>query len=828
MNKKASILTLIAAAALPAAAAITGQWRLHPTFDNSVTKVVDSPTRTYFTGYPQTYNANIQQLSLPDCMLFYYDKEGDEIVAAAARHDMASTTVRLIEYNPRKEYLMVVYDNQDIDLLYDDGSVVNIGALKNAVMPTSKAVNAVSFDPDNDLAWVATDFGYVAINDERHEVAESRNYGETLQEVVHIGDDIYILHEGQWHKAPYKASRMKFTDYNEVTGLLPDTRFYHMSPTRVLVCEPHEDHSYTISICDVKNGVLEEIRNTTANYVSTVRPSKRGFMLTSYSAFVEAITSTGYFEYAERPQDDKGNNLSACWDFQESYNVAPRKGVKAYSRGADKKYAVSKDYMLPNAPNAYISREMIYHPQYGTLVSTYGTDNMMSSTSYSMPNLLSGLKDGLWTPYSTEYRNTQQANVGQTPRGFAIDPDDNKYIYQGSSFSGLTRLNLEDPSDILHFTHPADATASKPGFVKMFDTSTGWKRIASVTDPAFDADNVLWAYFFDYDNKDRLTFRFWNRADRRATTDAASAREWKTLTKTLADFPKISAKFLPLKTSVNKNLIFFMSSGGLFVLDHNGTPENGADDKITTFTKVTDQDGNTVRLTSPNQLWEDPQTGVVWISSAEGLLYCTPRNLLQGQGVLNKVKVSRNDGTSLADYLLNGVEIAGIAHDSEGRKWIASVGAGVVVTSSDGKTVYQEFTAENSELPSNNLYSIVYNPSAGSMLMSTDKGLCEFFIGGSTQGVSDTDAVRAYPNPVAPDYYGWITIDGLPDNSLVKIVDVKGNLVRELGRASGGSVQWDANNLHYDRVKTGVYYILASPGSDGGGETRVGKIMVMN
>lgn len=112
-------------------------------------------------------------------------------------------------------------------------------------------------------------------------------------------------------------------------------------------------------------------------------------------------------------------------------------------------------------------------------------------------------------------------------------------------------------------------------------------------------------------------------------------------------------------------------------------------------------------------------------------------------------------------------------------------------------------------------------------MISTDRGLCEFFIGGSASRPAQEDEVRAYPNPVTPDYYGWVTIDGLPDNALVKIVDAQGNLVRELGKAEAGSIQWDVYNMHHQRVKTGVYYVLSSS-STGGSESNVTKILVMN
>lgn len=829
MNKKSCLLTLIAAAALPATAAISGQWRLHPTFDNSILKIIDTPTRTYFIGYSQPYLYNVPALSKPDCSLFFYDKEGDELVAAAQRFDMANTAVRKIAYNPEKEYLFVIYDDQDIDLLHDDGSVSNIGAIKNANMPGSKVINNISFDPFHDTVWLATDFGYVAIDDDRNVVSESRNYGSPLESIARLGDDLYLYDGEQLLTAPFKNSRMHLSDYSVTDKFSPTTTFYPMSENRVLVWEPLPDNDHSLRVMDIDKGTLKEVDVRNLKYVTQVLPSKSGYTASDYGTIYIFLTSNGKTEYVRRPEEEKGRPVGSTWDLKELFTGRPRKGLRSFKVDSSTNPSeLTRDYMLPNAPNAYISRNMVLHPVYGMLVTAYGSDNLLNASTTTPLNLLSAYKDGNWKPLSYAYLNPEVERIGESPRGIAIDPDDNRYIYVGSTFSGITRMNLEDPKDIIHYTHPADAMADKPGYVKMFESSTGWQRVAPVTDPAFDNDKTLWTYFFDYDNNDKVTFRFLTAADRKASKDAASARPWQTLTKNLSEFGHLNGKFLPLKSSVNKNLLFYMSDGKLLIIDHNGTPADGSDDKVTAITNFSDQDGNTIKPRAPYQLKEDLQSGIIWISGLDGILYCSPRNLMQGQHILNKVKVSRNDGTSLADYLLNGVEVSGIAHDSEGRMWIATQGAGIVVTSADGRTIYQEFKAQNSGLPSNNLYEIAYNTPSNSMLIATDKGICEFFIGGSSQSGTATEGVRAYPNPVAPDYYGWITIDGLPDNSLVKIVDVKGNLVRELGRASGGSIQWDANNLHYKRVQTGVYYILASPGSSEGGETRVGKIMVMN
>lgn len=113
------------------------------------------------------------------------------------------------------------------------------------------------------------------------------------------------------------------------------------------------------------------------------------------------------------------------------------------------------------------------------------------------------------------------------------------------------------------------------------------------------------------------------------------------------------------------------------------------------------------------------------------------------------------------------------------------------------------------------------------MMISTDKGLAELFLSTSAGGDSDNKAV-VYPNPVRPDYFGYVTIEGLADNALVKIVDAGGNLIKEVGFATGGEARWDVTNLNSKRVPGGVYYVLASGAPDGEGFSTVGKVLVVN
>jgi hypothetical protein len=77
---------------------------------------------------------------------------------------------------------------------------------------------------------------------------------------------------------------------------------------------------------------------------------------------------------------------------------------------------------------------------------------------------------------------------------------------------------------------------------------------------------------------------------------------------------------------------------------------------------------------------------------------------------------------------------------------------------------------------------------------------------------------------VRPEYSGPVTIDGLTEGANVKITDLLGNLVFE-ETSEGGSVQWDTTAFGKYRVKSGVYFIMAT--TEDALETKISKIMIV-
>jgi len=66
---------------------------------------------------------------------------------------------------------------------------------------------------------------------------------------------------------------------------------------------------------------------------------------------------------------------------------------------------------------------------------------------------------------------------------------------------------------------------------------------------------------------------------------------------------------------------------------------------------------------------------------------------------------------------------------------------------------------------------------------------------------------------------------GLMDNSLVKIADASGNVIRQL-KSTGGMATWDCCTQSGEPVKTGVYLVLCSQ-ANGGGNAVVTKVAVI-
>ncbi len=172
--------------------------------------------------------------------------------------------------------------------------------------------------------------------------------------------------------------------------------------------------------------------------------------------------------------------------------------------------------------------------------------------------------------------------------------------------------------------------------------------------------------------------------------------------------------------------------------------------------------------------------------------------------------------------LLENEAIMAMAIDGGNRKWVGTKN-GLWVFSENINTVDRRFTSSNSPLLSDVILDLAYDPTSGEMFVLTASGLCSYRSGSSEGRPFHTD-VEIFPNPVTPNFSGYVTISGLAENANIKITDINGALVSEVD-AVGGTATWDLTNLSNSPVVGGVYIILSS--SFDGEETFVGKVAVV-
>ncbi|MCR5820344.1 MAG: hypothetical protein K6F94_05290 [Bacteroidaceae bacterium] len=747
--------------------------------------LINSPASAQIIGSWQTYSSysictrNIcvdnRVYALMESKLMAYDTEDSSIRTWDNTSGLNDVTVADFAYSEDAKRIIIIYDNSNIDILSveDDNEVTNIAHLKNSSFQ-GKNVNSVSVS--GSTAYLATGFGLVLVDMENAIIPSTYQLNKSIKTSAVLGDYIYIsASDGLWrgNTADNLQDKSKWelvsADYSPSMMSAFDGRLFFCNGNKI--CRSEAD------------GVsFSEMQNLNPTYWN-VSDGCLLYGIGSYTAIWKNWnTRVVYTSSLTWKQVSKRGNI-----FWASDGVS---GLQAYELDTESRtFSLVTPRVLYNSPLHDYSYRLNFAGK--RLLVAGGNQNY---SSVARPGTAMYMEDGVWTNFdeasvTVAFPKERYRDVTSV----AQDPLDAAHHFVGTARSGI--FEFREGLCVGHIgleNSPLKSILPNNANPQYFVSADGLR---------YDDEGNLWML------------------------NCTEGQQDTSIRVRLADGTWTGIPCPEVKDASTMDGIFFDSGGrawinsrrmsqrGVLMLDYNGTISNSSDDQRYLRTAITNQDGMSY---TPDQFYciAEDANGQIWIGTSVGpFVINNPSEYAASDFTFEQVKVNRNDGSGLADYLFSGTPILAIAIDGANRKWFAT-SSGVYLISADCQEQLAHFSTENSPMPSDVVFDIAIDDESGTVFFATEKGVCSY-VSDATTGVEElkSDDLLVYPNPVAPDYEGPITVRGLTYGCEVKIVSPTGQLIWS-GVSNGGTFTWNGCGRNGRRVASGVYIIIANT-SDG-------------
>lgn len=778
-----SLLICAAVVVNPAAAQqIVGTWESVASYGGTPQNLIDTKDKVFV---------------LAQSNLSSYDKKSTEILAYDKSNFLSDQKILNIFYNHDKKYLLVAYQNSNVDVIFDNGKVINFPEIMNAPLTSTKDINDVAFSGDR--AYLATNFGLVVINTKKGIVEETGIYGAVINAVAVTSDRIFLtvhydkqsLTRGTY-VAPLEGSHTRFNVFTYCSeGSVPNLEaasgnvLYGASGSLWKATFNPDNNSLTYrQITPYSN--LDNIKFQRTATGFSIHTRTNASSSSNYLILLDKegnVIKDQAIPAGELRQNAFGcyeGNLNAVW-------AANGDGFGKYDFSSNS-FAIRR--MIPNGTSGPNVGRIRQAPDGSIYFMTLGGSND-ANASYSGWIYVNRLKDGRIT------------NMSPNPligTGYSFVPD----ALNSDYYTLCTRAGIYSVRDGKHTLYNSSNSTITPGIVPM------------IVEANFDKDQNLWFMLhWDDPGADNLYV-----VPRDKWAAGPEKNDF-----IATDFGTEATCHSSTFMIHSSGLIIYSGTSFIGAYDTKGTPLDIKDDRYTNLQQSVDEDGMSLNGAYVNTMIED-HNGWIWMASTGGIrVIKDPKKIFESGFHVSRPKVPRNDGTNLADYLLDNENVMDISVDANNTKWFATNGSGLYRTNADGSMILDHFTTANSDIISDNVYAVFADPGSNKVYVGTDVGVC-IYHSANAPAADDYSDVYAYPNPVTPDYTGDITITGLMDKSLVKIADAAGNVFHQTV-SEGGMVTWDGCDPSGARVKSGVYFVFASQNSSDSSGV-VTKILVIN
>ncbi len=745
---------LVASTIVKADGGNNGRWTVYSSYHNA-SKCVCVGSKVYVLSYGG---------------LFSYDSEDSSVETYTRANALSDNAIADIVYCRDAKELVIVYSNGNIDLMDDAGEVYNITDLKLKTL-SDKSINDLYVD--GGTVYFSLGSGIMLLDVKKRLVRNFYNLGYHVNSVMIEDGMLYAATKSGVFRGRLADNLLDASNWTKISSLNLTKLIsfsgdvYAISGSGLLKIGDKEKFSGV--------SVVDKSIFSSWNEIDGTLYVFRGTSMATISSGGEAKVLADSISYMEKAGD---KYWAACGTH----------GLRGYSVSGDQ-LNVTVGSIIPESPiRNYAS--FLRMEDGGRLLIAGG---IFSFNGQSFPGTLMKYEGGKFTSFDEEGPiSLVGSQCYRDITDVVQDPQDPEHHFCGSVVDGI--YEFKNYKMVGHYDHSNSPLAT------ILPNDAHPERFVRVTGVEYDANHNLWMLNNETDTLVRVLKNDGSWAALYYDELANNPSMDHIL------FDKNGWAWINSRRRTNNGYL-----AGVFCINTNGNLNSTRGHERRLLTDFTNQDNTTYTVDLVSCITQD-LNGTMWFGTDKGLfMNSRPETFFSDEFRFHQVKVPRNDGSGLADYLLTNVGINCVTIDGGNRKWIGTAGNGVYLISADGLEQLAHFTTENSPLVSDNISDIAINGETGEVFFATeDQGLVSY-VSDATDPVEkmERDNIKIYPNPVRPDYTGRVSITGLSYDSNVKIVNAAGRLIHE-GTSSGGQYSWDLKNKAGKRCGSGVYYVLAT------------------
>lgn len=769
-----------------------GQWRSHLSSSSSKTSVLVG-SRIY---------------SGANSSFFYYDIVSGETKSLSKLDGFAQSNVSYLSYSASAKTLVIAYENSQIDLLTDAGSIYRMNDILNANVSGSKTIKHVLIN--GNIAYISTGFGLVVFDIARRKVLDAYlNFDndvltrEALETTI-LNDTIYLATSNGVYFASLsnEVNKLDYSNWKRI----PNLQATHLIAYKDRLYFSAKNASQSDTIYIYQNGKM-----VSDNNFASISAYKFNETLSfSTSRDILWVTKTGHvFSYYE--------NIPKLDFFEGKREFKPRSIISIDNNTfwlSDEKAGLIKvdknqNSAIANGPSGP-SIPTVFRFSHSNILAVSGGYNIYYE---SVPQRFDGysfFNNGFWNNYKP-LKGTFPAEFSDITSS-VYNKLNNKYY-----FTSWTRGVMEWDGNEDFKVYNQDTPGCKlqsctyigfcqvPGaiYCRVADMDVDSKGDMWIINPTPDAsrhnslfrfglngvwDNYVWrgvgsldGHNYSEDNDAEAPHYYVNRIH----------------------VDKYDNKWLACKPGGEK-------MGGLMVF-------NEVKSSLPRYLNYKKDVKEEICGSRVNCIKSDLD-GTVWIGTNNGVCFFSdPNEVFQRKAIKAAVPIFENRA------LLRGQNITSIEVDGSNRKWIGTE-SGIWLFSSDGTKLISKFDVTNSPLPSDKITDIKVEQKSGEVFIATEGGMISY---GGSAVMSDPEntSVSIFPNPVMQDFDGILSIGGLMNNATVKITDISGKLIFQT-KAEGSLASWNVKDYLGRRPQAGVYLVFSY--KEDGSESVVSKLAILD